>query len=343
VSTNKFALIRYKILDSCFRNNARRYFIDDLIKECSKVLQEISGESAGISRRQIFDDISFMESSEGWQIELLRNKEGKKVYYQYADPSFSINNMPLNEIEIHHLLSLIDSLSQFKGMPQFEFLNEILPKLKQGIDMNNQSLKIMEFDNNEYLKGIEKLGLLYNSILYKKVLHIKYKPFENELPFEIEFHPYYLKQYNNRWFVFGYNPEVNKYDWNLAIDRIESIQEISTKECQINYEIEWNEYFDDFIGVTKPTGSKIEDIVLHFYGKTGKYMETKPLHGSQKSSWIDSNIFEVRLTMYINYELERLILSYADSVKVIAPAGLENIIKKRMEQAIESYKININK
>ena len=85
MSTNKFALIRYKILDSCFRNYGRRYFIDDLIHECSKVLQDISGESVGISRRQIFDDISFMESNEGWQIELLRKKDGRKVYYQYAD------------------------------------------------------------------------------------------------------------------------------------------------------------------------------------------------------------------------------------------------------------------
>jgi predicted DNA-binding transcriptional regulator YafY len=335
VSTNKFALIRYKILDSCFRNYGRRYFIDDLIVECSKVLQEISGESAGISRRQIFDDISFMESSEGWQIELVRKKDGRKVYYQYTDSTFSINNMPLNEIEIHHLSSIIDSLSQFKGMPQFEFLNEILPKLKQGIDIKNTSLKIMEFDTNEFLKGIENLGILYNSIFYQKVLHIAYKPFENELPFEIEFHPYYLKQYNNRWFLFGYNPEVNKYDWNLAIDRIESIQEISNKDYQINNEIDWQEYFEDMIGVTKPFGGKLEDIVLHFYGKTGKYMETKPLHGSQKSSWIDDNTFEVRLKLMVNYEFERLILSYADNVTIIQPSSFADSIKNRLENAMK--------
>ena len=338
MSTNKFALIRYKILDSCFRNYGRRYFIDDLIHECSKVLQEISGESVGISRRQIFDDISFMESNEGWQIELLRNKDGRKVYYQYADSTFSINNMPLNEIEIHHLSSIIDSLSQFKGMPQFEFLNEILPKLKQGIDIKNTSLKIMEFDTNEFLKGIENLGVLYNSIFYQKVLRINYKPFENELPFEIEFHPYYLKQYNNRWFLFGYNPEVNKYDWNLAIDRVESIQEISNKDYQINNEVDWQEYFEDMIGVTKPRGGIVEDIVLHFYGKTGKYMETKPLHGSQKSSWIDKATFEVRLKLIVNYELERLILSYANSVAIIQPMVLADAIKYRLVEASKYYK-----
>ena len=334
MSTNKFALIRYKILDSCFRNYGRRYFIDDLIHECSKVLQDISGESVGISRRQIFDDISFMESNEGWQIELLRKKDGRKVYYQYADSTFSINNMPLNEIEIHHLSSIIDSLSQFKGMPQFEFLNEILPKLKQGVDIKNTSLKIMEFDTNEYLKGIDNLGILYNSIFYQKVLGIKYKPFENELPFEIEFHPYYLKQYNNRWFLFGYNPEVNKYDWNLAIDRIESIQEISKKDYQINNEIDWQEYFEDMIGVTKPLGGKVDDIVLHFYGKTGKYMETKPLHGSQKSSWIDENTFEVRLKLIINFEFERLVMSYADNLSIIKPVELSKIIYDKLNKAI---------
>jgi hypothetical protein len=48
-------------------------------------------------------------------------------------------------------------------------------------------------------------------------------------------------------------------------------------------------------------------------GRTEKYMETKPLHNSQKSKWIDENMFERTLDIVIYYELERLILSYADA------------------------------
>ena len=72
MATNKHALVRYKVLDNCFRNVGKKYFIDDLIFECDKVLLEMDSNSNGISRRQILDDISFMESDQGWSIELDR-------------------------------------------------------------------------------------------------------------------------------------------------------------------------------------------------------------------------------------------------------------------------------
>lgn len=337
MATNKNALIRYKVLDNCFRNPGRRYFIDDLIAECESVLLEIDPESNGISRRQIFEDIAFMESQEGWSIELDKLRDGKKVYYRYTDMSFSINNMPLNEVEINQLKAAVDILSQFKGMPQFEWVNELVPKLKQGISSDEDSVTIMEFDSNQYLKGIEHLGALHNAIYYKKVLTISYQPFENDAPFDVVIHPYFLKQYNNRWFLFGYNPENEKYDWNLAIDRIISIKETKGRYHKNNV-IDWLEYFEDIIGVTKPDDAEPEKVVLQFKGRTGKYMETKPLHGSQKSKWIDDNTLEVTLDIIINYELERLILSYADSVSVIKPLSLAEVLKKRLAEALEQYK-----
>lgn len=336
MATNKNALIRYKVLDNCFRNPGKRYFIADLIEECEKVLLEINKDSDGISRRQILDDISFMESKDGWNIELVRNRDGRKVFYTYSNPKFSINNMPLNELEISQLQSAADILSQFKGMPQFEWINELVPKLKQGIHSKEVSSTIIDFDNNQYLKGIEHLGPLHNAIFYNKVLSINYQPYENDSPFEVIIHPYFLKQYNNRWFLFGYNPENKKYDWNLAIDRIISIKEIKNK-YQKNTTINWQEYFEDIIGVTKPNDKKPEKITLHFFDKTAKYMESKPLHGSQKSKWLDNDTLQITLDIIINYELERLILSYADSVKVISPKSFSQLIKKRLNNALKLY------
>jgi predicted DNA-binding transcriptional regulator YafY len=336
MATNKNALIRYKILDSCFRNPGKKYFIEDLIKECEKVLLDIDSKSNGISRRQILEDIGFMESKEGWQIELDRIRVGRKVYYRYSNPGYSINNMPLNEVEINQLQSATDILSQFKGMPQFEWINELLPKLKQGMNYKEAAATIMEFDSNQYLKGIEHLGPLHNAIYYKKVLTVSYQPYGNATPLEITIHPYFLKQYNNRWFLFGYNPHKEKYDWNLAIDRIASMKEIKAK-YQKNAFIDWQEYFEDIIGVTKPVDATVENVVLRFTGRTGNYMETKPLHGSQKSKWLNEQTLEVCLQLIINYELERLILSYADTVSVIQPSSLAKTIKNRLKEALNKY------
>ncbi|MCA6381256.1 MAG: WYL domain-containing protein [Cytophagales bacterium] len=335
MATNKNALIRYKVLDKCFRNTGRRYFINDLIAECNKVLSEIDPDFTGISRRQIFDDMLFMESAEGWSIDLGKFRDGKKVYYRYNDTSFSINNMPLNELEVTQLKAAIDILSQFKGMPQFEWIHEMVPKLQQG-SISDEKKTIIDFDSNIYLKGIDRLGELYNAILYKKVLKVSYQPFEDENPYDVIIHPYYLKQYNNRWFLFGYNPEKEKYDWNLAIDRIVNVAEIKGK-YEKNTEIDWSEYFEDIIGVTKPEKGKTEKIVLHFYGKTGKYIESKPLHGSQRANWLDKAVLEVSVEVMINYELERMILSYGESVKVIAPKRLSEQVKQRLILSTNNY------
>lgn len=339
MATNKNALIRYRVLDRCFRNPGKRYFIEDLISECEKVLLELDPDSDGISRRQILKDIAFMESKEGWQIELLRSREGKKVHFSYANPQFSINNMPLNELELHQLQSATNILSQFKGMPQFEWINEMIPKLKQGMSEEETTEAIIDFDSNQYLKGIEYLGELYNAIYYKKVLQISYQPYEAPTPFTLTLHPYFLKQYNNRWFLFGYNPEKEKYDWNLAIDRIVAINEIKDK-YQKNTVIYWQEYFEDIIGVTKPEKGSVQNITLHFLNKTGKYMLSKPLHGSQRAKWLDDNTLEVKLKLIINYELERLVLSYADSVKVIKPEKLLHTVTQRLSNAQKNYNTN---
>jgi predicted DNA-binding transcriptional regulator YafY len=333
MATNKHALIRYKTLDKCFRNTGRKYYIEDLIEECSKVLEEIDPESNGIKLRQIRDDIAFMKSADGWEIELGNFRDGKKLYYRYEDPSFSINNMPLNEVEINHLKSAMDILSQFKGMPQFEWMEELIPKLKQDISLNDPTKVIIDFDNNKYLKGIELLGDLYNAIFYEKVLLVNYQPFESAVPYDIILHPYFLKQYNSRWFLFGYNAQNQKPDWNLALDRIITFREVKGKYHR-NDEIEWSEYFEDFIGVTRPEEGAIEKVVLQFFGKTGKYMETKPLHGSQKHRWVDKHTLEVTLSLMINYELERLILSYCDTVKVLKPGHLADKIQDRLKNAM---------
>jgi predicted DNA-binding transcriptional regulator YafY len=145
-----------------------------------------------------------------------------------------------------------------------------------------------------------------------------------------------LKQYNNRWFLFGYNPEKDKYDWNIALDRIKTIDEIQDTFIP-NTTIDWNEYFEDIIGVTKQYNAELEKIILHFYGKTGYYIESKPIHGSQKSRWIDKDILEVYLELIVNYEFERFILSYADSVKVIQPLSLIEKIKSRLNSGYLLY------
>jgi hypothetical protein len=109
------------------------------------------------------------------------------------------------------------------------------------------------------VKGRDWIVPVFNAITQKRVLKISYHPFSGEA-FELYFHPYCLKQCNPRWFVFGINELEGKQDWNLALDRIVTLRECDKKFKKCT-EIYSNDYFEYFVGVSKPNNGKEEQIV----------------------------------------------------------------------------------
>lgn len=337
MAVTKKPLVRYKILDACFKNPYKNFTIDILLATVNERLLDLfDDESQCIKLRQLQDDIAFMRSSEGWSIELAEINDGKKKIYRYEDLDFSINNAPLNEIEMDQFQSAIQVLSQFEGMPQFEGIQEIIAKLKTDLKVSTNEKPFIGFDSSQDLKGIEHFSTLYNAVQNKTSLEITYQGFNSEESSTYIFHPHYLKEYNNRWFLFGFHPESWKWDWNVAIDRIVSVTP-SSAPFVVNETIDWQEYFTDMIGVSKPENAKLEEVVLHFNQLTGKYMVNKSIHETQKHKWIDENTLEVKIIVFLNYELERLILSYGESVKVIAPQHLKDKIRNRLELGLNQY------
>jgi hypothetical protein len=96
MSINKNAYLRYQVLVKCFSNKYRLYFIEDLLEEINKSLEEFNGNGSKVERRQLFDHIKFMESEAGFSVPLERIREGKKVYYKYSDSNFSIKNQKIS-------------------------------------------------------------------------------------------------------------------------------------------------------------------------------------------------------------------------------------------------------
>ena len=338
MATNKHAVIRYQTLDKCFRNPGRRYYINDLIEACSKSIYEFTGNDIGIKRRQVLDDIKFMESPQGWNIPLERKRDGHRIYFKYQDKNFSINKQPLNETEENQLKEALLTLSRFKGMPQFEWVDEISARLNSGLGLSHHADKIIEFDQNNYLKGLEHITPIYNSILYKHAINIVYQSFNQDAPQSLAFHPYFLKQYNNRWYVFGKN-DTSHFIMNLALDRIITIQECKKKYI-LNKTIDFNEYFEDIVGVTLTNEGKVQNIILQINNVLFPYIQTKPIHGSQKLKKQGSTHTLITLDLIPNYELESLLLSYGEGMEVLHPKSLRDKIKHRIELIYSNYKNN---
>mgnify|MGYP000055557800 CR=1 FL=1 len=329
---NKNALIRYQALDKCFSNPGRRYDINTLLEICNDALFEHNPSTMGIKKRQLYEDIKFMESNQGYSIELEKTKEGRRTFYRYLDTSFSITNNPINELEAEQIKSAMMVLTRFKGMPQFEWVNELLPKLDQTFLLKDKENHIMSFESNLFLKGLEFLGPIFNAISYNKTLEITYQPFAKE-PFATTFYPYHLKQFNSRWFLFGRNPDYENLS-NYPLDRI-----LSIKESDLPFQkskIDFDDYFDDVIGVTLNEGQP-EIIELKITKKLWPYIETKPLHGSQKKKFEDENFVYMTLEVIPNFELEKMILSFGEEMIVLSPAHFRNSLRMRLQKNIIAY------
>lgn len=332
--TNKHQILRYQTLDRCFRNTARRYFIDDLIDACQQAIYNFTGKTEGVQRRQLYDDIAFMKSEDGYAAPIEKDKVGRKVYYYYSDINFTINNQPLTESEAIELKETLITLNRFKGLPQFEWIESMTTRLEASFQFGENANQIIEFEENEFLKGKEHIKELYHAITNKTPLSISYKSFNADNQMEIELHPYYLKQYNNRWFVFGKNPLYNNIT-NLALDRIQDTQPIDSNF--IETDVDFKEYFEDIIGVTFNEALQPCKIVLRIEQSLWPYIETKPLHGSQKLKNNLEEHVDIELELIPNYELESLILQHGEKILVLEPLELKTKIQDRIAKLIKKY------
>ena len=196
--TNKNAAIRYQTLDKCFRDRFHRYYIEDLIDKCEEALLYYNG-IGGVSRRQIFEDIKFMESDTGWSIPLERIKDGKRVYYRYYDSQFTINEQPLTDEEIRQLQTVIITLGRFRGLPSNEWVEEVISNLEWRFHLKGQTEDIIGFEQNPHLRGLHWLSMIIDAAFNHQALDVVYRTYKEDSCERLQtVHPYYVRQYNNR-------------------------------------------------------------------------------------------------------------------------------------------------
>lgn len=336
---NRNALIRFRTIDNCLRNRHRRWTLEDLIDACSEALYEYEGIDKGVSRRSVQMDIQMMRSDKlGYNAPIVVLE---KKYYTYEDANYSITNIPLTDQDLGKLTEVVEILRQFKGFSHFQELSGMVQRLENKIySAKTKQEPIIDFEKNENLKGLEHIETLYQAIINKHALEFNYQSFKARTANSFTFHPYYLKEYRNRWFVIGIKKK-NTPIMNLALDRIISIQpsvvkHVSTPSFNVAA------FFNDVIGVTVNQNGEAEKVVLVADHETAPYIVTKPLHHSQQIVETLPNGMVFSIHVQLNFELERELLGFGDRIKVIAPERLKRRIKDQFENALDQYQYEVS-
>ncbi|WDF78820.1 helix-turn-helix transcriptional regulator [Mucilaginibacter sp. AW1-7] len=334
---NRNALIRYRTIDNCLQNRYKKWTLDDLIDACSDALYEFEGIDKGVSRRSVQADIEMMRSNKlGYEAPII---VVDKKYYTYADKNYSITNSPINQQDLKVLSEVSSLLKQFKGFNHFTDLNEMVSKLEDKIySQKTHSTPVIDFEKNDNLKGLEYIEVIRKAIVAKKTMCITYQSFKAREANTFCFSGYLLKEYRNRWFVLGMPHKRNAQMLNLALDRIQTIEEHSD-EYRENKSIDFGTYYSDVIGVTKSPGQRDTQVVFWIDDANAPYVITKPLHHTQKvvSEENGGKVFTIRVIM--NFELERELLGFGPKIKVLGPRILVKQMKILLQKSLNRYEV----
>lgn len=331
---NKNAMRRYLVLDLMFRSGG--HTIDELMDQIEERLRYRVGKNT------VLDDIAFMESSEGWNIELERRQYGHKKLLLYKDPSFSIMNMPLTQEQARQLRQTIDTLSGIKGLPKFGWLEPLLATLKEKFAIDGTPKGTVALEQCERLQGLEWFGQLFEAIVAGQVVELKYHRFGRPNRTRTVM-PYQLKQYNNRWYLVGCEPE-KLPRLKYAVVPIDRIDQLTVKNEILKVESTGTaeairEHFTHIVGVSLNPESRPETVRLKAWKPDAWYIDTKPIHWSQQRVEEADDWMVFTLEVIPNEELVQQLLTYANRLEVLEPLSLRQELVKRAEEILLRNKV----
>lgn len=328
---DKQVLLRYQVLNECFRNKYRDYTIDDLVDECSKAMREKLDIMDGVSKRTIQNDIANLEMPP-YNIRLDENlKSGRKRLFRYLNTDDTLHLFRMNDEERHKVQDAIRVLNDYEGEPLYDWARMFLMQVEGGM-FDEDTSSIVSFQSNPDLKGLSHFGKLLQAIISKRVLRMRYTPFGKDT-ITVKIHPYHLKQYNDRWYLIGFVEGYHTYG-HYPLDRIEDFEEIAVKYQEPEEDFEG--YFDDVVGVTVPEGDS-QDIIIKVNKESMGFFTTKPLHLSQRLIEKSNDYMIISINVKTNYELDSKILSFGPSVEVLSPESYRKHISDKIRAMNENY------
>lgn len=335
MATNKHAIIRYRVIDKCLRQVDRSWNWKTLSEACAKELFKVTGKKTTLSERTIKGDLQNMRMDEalGYFAPIEYDRKEKSYYYSRRD--YSITESPLNKSDSNELKNAISLLRQFTGFRHLEGIENIIQKLELlAYESATKEERIVHLAQPAAIPGQIWLDKIYDSIKKKKSLLLNYKPFDRKASTYIV-SPYVLKEYNNRWYVYACNHEKDQLR-TYGLERITELKS-SISEFKENENFDPDTYFSDIIGITLIPGRKIKKVQFEVYGNTIQYIKTKALHHTQQLISEDSHKAIFQIEIIPNFELETMLLSFGETLKVIKPAGLVGSLKKRSKSLSELY------
>lgn len=322
---------RIRIINECLSQKGSYWSLQQL-------KDKLEENDIKVSDRTLKQDLSDMETCSQLQyyapIEYCRKHRG----YHYTNPDYSIDKMPLNRQDVQALEFAASTLQQYQYIPLMHEFSTIINRVIRVVNRvkrndNKSVLEFIEFERTPTAEGLDYMDEIIEAIQQELALTLTYHSFKDTKASRRVIHPYFIKEYRNRWYVVALDHQKDDIR-TFAFDRIAGMEQ-SNEQYRPNNFFEISEYLRNCIGIN--TDGKVERVVLSFTPMEGNYVRTQALHRSQVILKDDTDGFIVELHVIINPELISIILSYGNSVKVLEPPLLVDAILATAQRTIDLY------
>lgn len=277
------------------------------------------------------------ESELGYLAPIAFHRQHKGYYYE--DPEYSISSLSLGDDDLESLRFAAAILNQFRDVPMLEQYENAIEKIINRLNISPDPFdaqldKYIQFEQSTVSKGNEHLGPLLEAIRKRKVVDLIYRKFSDDQDKSYLIHPYLLKEYRNRWYLIaleGKSASIRTF----GLERIEKCT-LQKESFRIDENFRADLFFEHSIGITEKQEEPSE-VILAFDLIPGKYLQTQPIHSSQKLINEDGKEIQIALKVLLTPELFTFILGYGNQVRVLKPASLKKEITKRLKSALDQY------
>lgn len=198
---------------------------------------------------------------------------------------------------------------------------------------NKELAKCIMFE--ETPGGMEYLPSIIEALIDNRIIRIVYLRFKKAEPMEWEVAPYGIKQSGKRWYLIGKSVAFDR----LTVFALDRIEELTITEETFNPDPahDIKTYFDEVIGVNMDDDYDCEPIVLRVYGQQRDYIETLPLHKTQRLQCRTKEYSDYEFKLRPEYEFQHRILQLGFDAEVLSPQWLRDEIKWQAEEILKRY------
>jgi proteasome accessory factor B len=286
----------------------------------------VMAEELEVSRKTIQRDLDFMRDRLGLPIAY----DGARFGYYYTGPVDSIPEMEVSEGELVALLIAQKALQQHRGTVYEAPLRSACAKIaaasgdRVSVDITDLASRISFKERGFNEVSLELFEVVGKAVRLSRVLEFMYKKLGSEVAERRRMQPYHLGCINNQWYVFGRDLDRDGIR-TFALTRL-SEPTLSRVRFVRPQDFSLEEFLADSMGVFRG-GGQLEKVRIQFEGWVAQIVRERVWHSSEKKTELKGGGLELELLLSSLEEVERWVLGFGASARVLQPPALVERIK----------------